>query len=39
MNTKLVCYKCGADWAGSGSPCVCPVCKEMSCAIAKEDRK
>jgi len=36
VKTKLVCGKCGADWKGSGSPAVCPVCKQGSFAISVE---
>jgi len=34
VKAKLVCGKCGADWEGSGSPALCPKCRQSSFAIA-----
>lgn len=37
MPTKLVCFKCKADWQSEGSPAICPDCGQDSVAIAVED--
>jgi len=37
VTIKLVCIKCGAEWKGSGSPAICPVCEQESAAIVVEE--
>jgi rubrerythrin len=37
--TILICAKCRAIWKGSGSPAICPVCKQTSYPIVVKDEK